>query len=643
MKLQEYGYVRVGTAVPEVWIADPTRNAQEMIKLIEQAQEQQIEVLLFPELATTGYSCGELFNQDLLLSKSNEALIALKKVSAGSRMLIVVGAPLVVSNRLFNIAAVIHGGSIKAFVPKSHMPNYREFYEFRWFSDAEEINEHMVLFDGELVPIDENILICDQDSELKLAIEICEDLWVPNAPSIRHAQRGANLILNLSSSNEVMGKSIERRDLVAGRSDNQICGYIYTSSGHTESTTDLVFSGHCLIAEDGDILYENRFLEKGPLGFADIDYEKLQMERLRTNSFENIHSDYVFVYFKRDEAERTLKKTYEHHPFLPSAHKDELYDDVLRLQAIGLAQRMKRTGIEKSVIGVSGGLDSTWALIVIKKAHELLGLPTENILAVTMPGLGTSEKTLNNVRTLMNALNIPYQTIDIKESVLLHFRDIGHDPSNTKVVYENAQARERTQILMDIANKDGGLVVGTGDLSEIALGWATYNGDHMSMYSVNCSLPKTLIRDLMRNYADRNEEALKVALYDVLGTPVSPELLPPDAQGNLTQLTEDIVGDYAVNDFFLYQMVGFGFSPRKIIALATIAFAGRFDETELIGMLKNFYRRFITQQFKRNASPDGPKVTKISLSSRGDFKMPSDASYSLWTRELEQMEKEREH
>lgn len=642
MKLQEYGYVRVGTAVPQVWIADPTRNAEEMIELIEKAQALKIEVLLFPELATTGYSCGELFNQELLLSKSNEALVALKNVSAGHSMVIVVGAPLVVSNRLFNVAAVIHHGSIKAFVPKSHMPNYREFYEFRWFSDATEVNEHLVWFDGEQVPIDENILICDEDSELKMAIEICEDLWVPNSPSIRHAQRGANLILNLSSSNEVIGKSIERRNLVAGRSDNQICGYVYCSSGHTESTTDLVFSGHCLIAEDGDILYEDRFLEKGPIGFADIDYEKLQMERLRTNSFENIHSDYVFVYFQRDDEPRTLKKQYVHHPFLPAAHKDTLYEDVLHLQAIGLAQRMKRTGIQKSVIGVSGGLDSTWALIVIKKAHELLALPTENIIAITMPGLGTSEKTLRNVSALMNALAIPYKTIDIKEAVYLHFRDIGHDPANTKVVYENAQARERTQILMDIANKDGGLVVGTGDLSEIALGWATYNGDHMSMYSVNCSLPKTLIRDLMKNYADRSSPDLKEALYAVLGTPVSPELLPPDQAGNLTQLTEDIVGDYAVNDFFLYQIVGFGFPPKKIIALAKIAFADRFTEKELIEMLKNFYRRFITQQFKRNASPDGPKVTKISLSSRGDFKMPSDASYTLWTRELEQMEPERE-
>ena len=638
MKLQDYGYLRVGTAVPEVTIADPVANAQELLRLYELAKDKQIEVLVFPELTTTGYSCGELVNQDFLLKQSNQALLDIAHGTADSAMLVVVGAPLVMNNRLFNVAAVLHRGEILCFVPKSHLPNTKEFYEARWFSTAEQVNDVTVNLGGKEIPIHEDILICDRQSDLKIAIEICEDMWVPHAPSIRHAQRGANLILNLSSSPEVVGKTLERRLLVASHSNNQIVAYAYASSGHTESTSDVIFSGHCLIAEDGQILYEDRFMEQGPIGYADIDYDKLQLERLRSYSFSHDRGAYISVEFERDQAERKLQRHYSTHPFLPDTYHDAYYQDILTLQAIGLAQRLKKTGIKKSHLGISGGLDSTWALLVALRAHEIANLPKENICGISMPGFGTSPTTRTNASELMMALELPLREIDIQKSVLQHFEDIGHDPADTKVVYENAQARERTQILMDLANKEHGLVVGTGDLSEIALGWSTYNGDHMSMYSVNCSVPKTLIRGLMRWYGDQSDDRLKNVLYGILQTPISPELLPPDAKGAIVQKTEDIIGDYSLNDFFLYHVVGGGYEPRKIILLAENAFGASYTRSQLISHLKNFYRRFITSQFKRNAAPDGPKVTSIGLSGRGDFRLVSDAAYTLWTRQLEEME-----
>lgn len=638
MQLQDYGYVRVATAVPQVYLADPVANAAEIIRLYEQAKLSQVEVLVFPELTTTGYSCGELFNQDLLLNASNHALEEIAAATADSAMLVVVGAPFVLNNRLFNVAVVMQQGEILAIVPKSHLPNTREFYEARWFSRAEEINDSFVCWHGRQVPIDENILLVDQASDLKIAIEICEDMWVPNAPSIRHAQRGANLILNLSSSPETVGKSALRRRLVQGHSINQIVAYAYASSSHTDSTSDVIFSGHCLIAEKGDILYEDRFMQHGQLGWADIDYDGLQLERLRSHSFAHVNADYRLIGFSRDDDSRTLSRKVEPFPFLPTQEIDSYYQDVLMLQALGLSQRLIKTGIRNSHIGLSGGLDSTWALIVIKTAHEMAGLPLEHIKAIIMPGFGTTDDTKQQAKDLAQAIGIPLREIDITKSVLQHFEDIGHDPADTKLVYENAQARERTQILMDLSNKEHGLVVGTGDLSENALGWSTYNGDHMSMYSVNASLPKSLIRAITKWYADRSDDQLKQVLYDILQTPISPELLPPDSSGQIAQKTEDIIGDYALNDFFLYHVVASGYQPFKIVKLAELAFDEVYSRAELIEGLKNFYRRFITNQFKRNAAPDAPKITSIGLGGRSDFKLVSDARYDLWLKQLEEME-----
>ncbi|WP_459130031.1 NAD(+) synthase [Guggenheimella bovis] len=638
MILSDYGFIRVGTAVPTVEIADPIKNADSMIELILEAEEKGIEVLVLPELALTGYSCGELFNQTLLLEKANESVQRMLEKTVNTNVLAVFGMPLRVMNRLYNVACVIQAGEVLAFVPKIHMPNYREFYEYRWFTGAQELNEESVLFLGKNVPISDNLILSDEESSLRIAIEICEDLWVPNAPSIRHAQRGANIILNLSSSNETMNKSVERRNLVKLRSDTQKCGYVYTSSGYEESTGEVIFSGHCLIASDGDILYEDRFMEKGRIGFSDIDYEMLSLERQRTNSFENNLDSYIIVPFKRHPFDVELTTTYCSHPFLPEPGDTQALKDVLKLQSIGLMQRLKRTNIENIHLGVSGGLDSTWALIVAKNAYELMGKDTSHIQAISMPGLGTSEQTKENIKKLMTSLGINYREIPIEASVLQHFKDVSHDPEDMTVMYENAQARERTQILFDLANKEKGMVLGTGDLSEIALGWSTYNGDHMSHYNVNASVPKTLIRCLMGWYAEESNGAVKEALFDVLETPISPELLPTDKTGGIAQKTEEIIGSYDVNDLFLYYFIGLGFSPKKLLEVAYLAFNKKISRKDLAKDLKNFYRRFINAQFKRNAAPDGPKVTKISLSAKGDFRLPADVSTGMWLREMEELE-----
>lgn len=634
MLLKNYSFVRIGTAVPPVQIADPIKNAEAIIELINEAQEAGIEVITFPELSISAYSCSELFNQRLLLDKSIEALLMIAEASKDLSMLIVVGLPIRINARLYNAAAVLYRGKVLAIVPKSFMPNSREFYEARWFSDAKELDRDHVYIGETLVPVSTDIIFQDKDSGLGIAVEICEDLWVPDSPGIRHAQCGANVILNLSSSNETAGKSEERRRLVQMRSSSQICAYVYCSSSHEESSSDVVFSGHQLIVEDGDILVDERFLEHGRLHYTDIDIERLLMERLKNNTFESFfESDYTHIFFERDARARELVRSYDPTPFIPKENSKEILDDILKLQALGYMQRLKKTGIQKSVIGVSGGLDSTWALIVIKHAHEMLGHPMENIIALTMPGMGTSERTNNNAFRLTQALDIPIREIDITQGVLVQFEAIGQDPSVTDTTYENTQARERTQILMNMANKENGLVVGTGDLSEIALGWSTYNGDQMSMYNVNASIAKTLIRALCAHYGAKHGGAIKEVLEDILGTPISPELLPTK-EGQMTQLTEDLIGSYEINDFFLYHFVLHAYEPKKIIFLAKQAFKDSSEE-ELKRMLSRFYKRFITQQFKRTASPDGPKVTSISLSAKGDFKLPSDVSPELWLRALE--------
>lgn len=634
MLLQDYSYVRIGTAVPEVHIADPIKNTESIIELIHEAHEEGIEVLTFPELSISSYSCSELFNQRLLLQECNRALKMIADASKDLSMLIVVGLPYRVNARLYNTAAVLHRGKVQAIVPKSFMPNTREFYEARWFSDAKELDRDHAFFDGYEVPVTHDVIFQHQESGLGIAVEICEDVWVPDSPGIRHAQCGANVIINLSSSNETAGKSEERRRLIQMRSTSQICAYVYSSSSHEESSSDVVFSGHQLIVEDGDILVDERFLENGRLHYADIDIERLLMERLKSSTFESFYEhNYRHIFFEREASATTLSRSYDPTPFIPKENSDEVFSDILKLQALGYMQRLKRTGIEKSLIGVSGGLDSTWALIVIKHAHEMLSHPLENIIAITMPGMGTSKRTNSNAFKLCEALGIPLKEIDITEGVMVQFKAIEHDPYLTDVTYENTQARERTQILMNMANKENGLVTGTGDLSEIALGWSTYNGDQMSMYNPNASIPKTLIQALCTWYGEKEGGVLKEVLTDIVGTPISPELLPTK-EGELTQKTEELIGSYMINDFFLYHFVLHAYEPKKIIFLAKETFKN-ISEKELRHMLSRFYKRFITQQFKRAASPDGPKVTSISLSPKGDFKLPSDVSPDLWIRALE--------
>ncbi|AOY74530.1 NAD(+) synthase [Clostridium formicaceticum] len=640
-----YGFLRAGVAVPSLKVGNPIFNGKEIQRIAAMASSKhKVKVLVFPELSISGYTCGDLFHQRVLLKSCEDALETLLQGTKTLDMLIAVGMPIKADNQLFNCGVLFHRGEILGVVPKTFVPNYNEYYEKRWFASSKDRISEWIDLCGQRVAFGENLLFQDTTSELCIAAEICEDLWTPIPPSSRHAMYGANLILNPSASNEIVGKHEYRQALVKQQSARCIASYLYVSAGQSESTTDVVFSGHGMIAENGRILEETRFAEEATFIFYDIDIEKLMNDRRKNNSFMGKFTEgvsYEKISFTFTDIEiGDIKREIDPAPFVPASKekRTEKCKEIFTIQSIGLAERLLKTGIDTVVVGISGGLDSTLALLVCVEAFDRLKISRKNIIGITMPGFGTTGRTYNNALLLMKELGITVKEIAIEDACIQHFNDIGHDMSVKDVTYENVQARERTQILMDIANKESGLVVGTGDLSELALGWCTYNGDHMSMYGVNVSIPKTLVRYLVQWYADTAGDTLMAKiLNDISNTPVSPELLPPDKEGKIEQKTEEIIGSYDLHDFFLFNMLRHGFSPSKIFLLATIAFRGKWREEEILHWLKIFYKRFFTQQFKRSCLPDGPKVGSICLSPRGDWRMPSDASYEIWLNELENM------
>jgi NAD+ synthase (glutamine-hydrolysing) len=639
----DYGFVRVAAAVPTLKVADLEYNAVRIIDIIKKAEEEKVQIVVFPELSITAYTCGDLFNQQIILQGSKKQLERILNNTKQTNIVAVIGMPIDLDNRLFNCAVVIKSGRILGAVPKTYIPNYSEYYEERWFASGLKSVCDLAFFCGQQVPFGTDLLFDAENAEgVCFGIEICEDLWVPVPPSSYQAIAGATILLNLSASNEIIGKHEYREELVKQQSARCIAGYVYTSSGIHESTTDLVFGGHSIIAEYGVLLEESqRFSEEEQLVITDIDTQKLLADRYKNTSFMEGKPIEKFrkIKFDLNIADiGAIKRHVEKHPFVPTdiSSRDKRCNEIFAIQTSGLAKRLRHTGMKNVIIGVSGGLDSTLALLVTVKAFDALGISRENITAVTMPGFGTTNETYNNAMQLMESTKVNIVEIDIKAACIQHFKDIGHDESKHDVTYENVQARERTQLLMDIANKINGLVVGTGDLSELALGWCTYNGDHMSMYAVNCGVPKTLVKYLVRWVADNVfDNSAKDVLYRVLNTPISPELLPPDTLGNINQKTEDIIGPYELHDFFLYHMVRYGAVPKKILYLAGIAFKDNYSKEIIKTWLKVFYKRFFSQQFKRSCIPDGPKVGSISLSPRGDWRMPSDAEASLWLSELE--------
>ena len=629
------GFVRIAAGTPQVFLADTQKNARAIIEMMRAADARRAKLLVLPEMCLTGYSVGDLVLKDTLLRGALNALEELCRASEALDVVTVAGLPLAVGNRLFNCAAVIHKGRVLGAVPKTHLPNYAEYYELRHFAPGPAQAENIVL-NGESVPFGADLLFrCINMPEFCLGIEICEDLWVPNPPGVAHALAGATVIANPSASNELVGKADYRRLLLESQSARLVCGYVYADAGQGESSMDSVFAGHDLIYENGERLAESRW-ENG-LIFADVDAAYLASERRRMNAFREAAQPHREIPFALHMEALDLSRAVAPLPFVPqnAAEREQRCEEILRIQAGGLARRMAHAHAKCAVIGVSGGLDSTLALIVAARAARLAGLGEGSVVAVTMPCFGTTERTHANALKLAEGLGAQLIEVNIAESTLTHLRDIGHSPDDHDVTYENAQARERTQVLMDIANQRGGLVVGTGDLSELALGWATYNGDHMSMYGVNASIPKTLIRHLVRYVADAAENPLlREALLDVLDTPVSPELLPP-VDGVIAQRTEDIVGPYELHDFMLYHIVRRGESPKKALRLAKITFAGQYDDETILRWEKTFLRRFFQQQFKRSCLPDGPKVGSVSLSPRADWRMPSDAFSALWDADLE--------
>lgn len=629
-------FIKVGAASPKVKISDTKYNLKEIESIILDAIDEEVKVLVFPELSISAYTCGDLFTNQKLIENCNLAIESLVNFSKGKDILIAVGAPLLYRYSLYNCAYIILNGKVLGIVPKSYIPNYSEFYEKRWFTEGFNIKGlNIDLHFQKEVPFGTDLIFSFES--LKIGFEICEDLWVTIPPSSNLALMGANLICNLSASNELVSKSSYRKSLVQNQSARTMSAYIYSSAGVHESTTDLLFSGHMLIAENGSIIKENnRFKRENDLLTGIIDLFRLDAERTKNISFRNStfneNNEPRFIPFN---LERTTIKNFDReidkHPFLPKSQyaMESRCEEILNIQAASLAKRLEHTNLKKAVIGISGGLDSTLALLVVVKTFDMLNIPRKNIITITMPGFGTTDRTYNNAVTLCKELDCDFREINIVKAALQHFEDIGHDKDIHDVTYENVQARERTQILMDIANKEGGLLIGTGDLSELALGWCTYNGDHMSMYSVNCSIPKTLVRFLVSYFANHEiSEDAKEALLDILDTPVSPELLPKDKEGKITQKTEDIVGPYELHDFFLYHFIKHGSSPERILFLAKEAFKNDYNEETIKKWLDKFIRRFFTQQFKRSALPDGPKVGSISLSPRGDWRMPSDAVYN---------------
>lgn len=634
------GFITVAAATPQVAVADCEANAQAILACINEMAAAHAKIMVFPELCITGYTCSDLFWQTKLLDEAEAALSAIAEGSRQVDALIAVGMPLRVAGKLLNVAAMLCRGKVLGFVPKVNLPAYNEFYETRHFTSGS-ADMGTVQFDGEEVPVGTNLLFsCENVADLCVAAEICEDLWVPNPPSVHHALAGASVICNLSASDEMVGKGGYRRDLVAGQSARLVCAYLYATAGEGESTTDLVFGGQNLIAENGTVLAESATFEN-EINVATIDVQRLASERRRMSTFPASDAgEYREISFALTEEETKLVRFFDADPFVPSS-ADQLSDrceEILNIQALGLKKRLAHTHAKSAVVGISGGLDSTLALLVTARAFDMLGLSRKGIVAVTMPGFGTTDRTYNNAVAMIKSLGATFKEVSIAKAVMQHFADIDHDASIHDVTYENSQARERTQILMDIANQANGFVIGTGDLSELALGWATYNGDHMSMYAVNASVPKTLVRHLVRHYADTRADAvLAGVLYDVLDTPVSPELLPPE-DGAISQKTEDLVGPYELHDFFLYQMLRMCFPPAKIYRIAKEAFAGRYSNETILKWLRTFYWRFFSQQFKRSCLPDGPKVGSVAVSPRGDLRMPSDACVSAWIKEVETLQ-----
>lgn len=636
------GYIRVETATPDIRVADCPFNAQQLCGLIDKAYDEQVSVLVFPEMCITGYTCNDLFLQDILLSEAEAALARVAEHTRGKKMTVAVGLPFEYCGKLYNTAAVINDGVILGLVPKKNIPNYNEFYERRQFSEGfDEV--HRVKAAGQDTFIGAAMLFkCLNFTKLVIGVEICEDLWIPDPPGAALAMNGATLVINPSASNETVGKEEYRRSLVVGQSARLVCAYAYASAGDGESTQDLVFGGHDIIAENGTLLAQTELFSNSSVT-ADIDFDRINSERRKMSTFfsRTDESRYKVIPFELEEREYSeLRRYIDPHPFVPedARTRSERCETILSVQAMGLKKRLAHIGCRDVVIGVSGGLDSTLALLVAVSAFKRLGINNSGIHAVTMPCFGTTDRTYNNAVELVRCLGCTLHEIDIRESVARHFIDIGHDINVHDVTYENGQARERTQILMDIANQNNGIVIGTGDMSELALGWATYNGDHMSMYGVNSSVPKTLVRHLVRYYADTCQDSqLREVLSDVLDTPVSPELLPPDESGGIGQKTEDIVGPYELHDFFMYYVLRFGTRPAKLYRLACRAFNGVYDNDTLLKWLKVFYRRFFGQQFKRSCLPDGPKVGTVAVSPRGDLRMPSDACMRIWISELDRL------
>mgnify|MGYP001139290629 CR=1 FL=1 len=640
------GFIKVAAVTPDIRVADCEYNAEQICKKMKEAAALGSKIIVFPELCITGYTCEDLFWQEVLLNGAKDALDQIRKESREIDALVFVGLPWEWKGKLYNVAAAICHGRLLGLVPKKNLPNYSEFYEMRHFEPANEELDY-IEYPGEeeqeWIPFGiQQIFYCPQMEGLTVAAEICEDLWVPQPPSITHAIAGANVIVNLSASDEITGKDSYRRNLVGGQSARLVCGYIYADAGEGESSTDLVFAGHNLIAENGSILSQSeRFHNE--MTMSELDLGRLVSERRRMGTFEitpPAQAGYKVCHFSFRNLNKTkLTRFYSRTPFVPSAKadRDRRCNEIFNIQAMGLKKRLAHTHCKSAVLGISGGLDSTLALLVTARAFDLLGLDRTGIKAITMPCFGTTDRTMKNACTLTEKLGASLQEIPIHEAVNLHFRDIGHDPEVHDVTYENSQARQRTLILMNIANQANGMVIGTGDMSELALGWATYNGDHMSMYGVNCSIPKMLVRYLVLYYAETtDDEELRAVLLDILDTPVSPELLPPK-DGEISQKTEDLVGPYELHDFYLYYMMRFGYTPSKIYRLACYTFRGAYDKDTIYKWLRTFYWRFFSQQFKRSCLPDGPKVGSVALSPRGDWRMPSDASVTMWMRDLDQI------
>ncbi len=661
--MKSIGLLRAAAVTPVLKVANPQFNCEEIIRCAKEAAENGAAVILFPELAISGYTCADLFYQEFLYEKSLAALQTIASNTSSLSAVVVVGCYFRLENNLYNCAALLQGGKIKGIVPKMYLPNYKEFYEARWFASGINISKQIksISLFGEEIPFG-HLLFQDKTCGVTLGIEICEDLWVPITPGSLLAVNGAQILLNPSASNETVAKSEYRRNLVSMDSAKNICGYIYASAGVHESTTDLVFSGHNLIAENGTVLAESEsFQRTSQITYGEIDYERIRFERSYGQNFDlsasalNMRNQYQAIPLDSlpvcKSVEGRLYRTYPKNPFVPSdpSTVDQRCREIFHIQASGLAKRMEHTHAKTAVVGISGGLDSTLALLVCAETFKRINKDPKDIVAITMPGFGTTGKTYQNAQTIMKLLGADVREIPIRNAVMQHFADIEHDPSIHDVTYENSQARERTQILMDVANKEGGLVIGTGDLSEVALGWSTYNGDHMSMYGVNASVPKTLVKFVIKWVMDHrlsgpNEDMayssdnglLRSTLQDIMDTPISPELLPPDSSGEIAQKTEDTVGPYILHDFFMFYTLRFGMRPKKLLYIAAQTFSEEYDESFIKKWLTVFYRRFFSQQFKRSCIPDSPKVGSVSLSPRGDWRMPSDADASMWLKELEE-------